>query len=171
MTINTSPAQFVADVVALADGELIGRTRLQKTLCLMELGGVGSGFSYSYHHYGPYSEEVSVAASDAAVLGLLREDLQRASWGGQYSVFRTDLAAAAVEGNEPVKALISKAKQADGIALELAATAAFLASRGSQQPWADVARLKPEKLSSIDKAKALYAELQAIDLPNRLPNI
>lgn len=171
MTTNRSPAQFVASVVALADGELIGRTRLQKTLCLMELGGVGRGFSYAYHHYGPYSDEVSVAASDAAVLGLLTEDSHRATWGGNYSVFRVGQGNIDFEANEAVRGLVSKAKAADGIALELAATAAFLASRGSQQPWADVARLKPEKSNSIESAKALYAELRAIDLPESLPAI
>ena len=171
MTTNKSPAQFVANVVALAEGELIGRTRLQKTLCLMELGGVGPGFSYSYHHYGPYSEEVSVAASDAAILGLLKEDSRRASWGGRYSVFRVDQSSVDLDENDPAKGLVSKAKSADGIALELAATAAFLASRGSQHPWADVARLKPEKSNSIENAKSLYEELRSIDLPKQLPAI
>lgn len=171
MTEAISPAQFVAHTIALADGELIGRTRLQKTLCLLELGGVGIGFSYSYHHYGPYSEQVSVAASDAGVLGLLTEDIQTAAWGGQYSVFRFNGDTPVADAQDPIKQLVMIAKDADGISLELAATAAFLASRGSESPWADVARLKPEKADSIEKSKALYGLIREANLPAELPAI
>jgi len=36
-----------------ADGELVGKVRLQKTVYLLDQIGMGSGFTYEYHHYGP----------------------------------------------------------------------------------------------------------------------
>ena len=43
---------------------LVGRTRFQKTAYFLEAAGVGYGFDFSYHYYGPYSEELAVAVSD-----------------------------------------------------------------------------------------------------------
>ena len=37
-------------IVAAADGELVGRTRLQKTAFLLELAGLGTGFEFKYKH-------------------------------------------------------------------------------------------------------------------------
>jgi uncharacterized protein len=53
----------VAQIISLAGGEIIGSTRLQKIGCLLDLVGAGVGFEFSYHIYGPYSEELNLAAS------------------------------------------------------------------------------------------------------------
>ena len=55
--------------------------------------------------------------------------------------------------------------------LELAATAAFLASEGERDPWHETARRKPEKAARLDDAKKLYQRLRAISLPVPLPEI
>ena len=41
-----------------------------------------TGFRFSYHRYGPYSEELSIAASDADALGYVEEREKHAAWGG-----------------------------------------------------------------------------------------
>lgn len=159
-------------IVSAADGEIVGRTRLQKTAFLLELAGLGSGFEFKYKHYGPFSEELASAVDLAPLLFDFREDQRRSGWGGTYSVF-TSNAAFEGDGGEPFKQLVSLAKRANPIELELAATAAFLASVGEDDPWAETERRKPEKVvgGKLDQAKALYARFKALQLPEALPDI
>ena len=64
----------VREIIADAGGSIAGRTRLQKSAYFLEVGGVGAGFDFSYHYYGPYSEELATAASDAKALKLINEE-------------------------------------------------------------------------------------------------
>lgn len=79
----------VAAVLAAAGGALIGRVRLQKAVYLMDRLGLESGFSFDYHHYGPFSRDLDNATADAKAFGLVEEDFERRqSDGATYSVFR-----------------------------------------------------------------------------------
>lgn len=160
----------VARIVSLAGGEIIGRTRLQKIGCLLDLVGAGSGFEFSYHIYGPYSEELSIAASDADALDMIKVDERVAAWGGRYSIYRTDKE---FQADTSVKSLAKRAAQADSVALELAVTAAFLAANGEDDAWDEVAERKSSKATDemMSKAKSLYAEFRKIDGAGRLPPI
>src|SRR5690349_2175915 len=77
----------VADIIRDAGGRIVGRTRLQKITYLLEVAGLGEGFSFEYRHYGPYSEDLASAARLAAILDYISEDEQPASWGGRYSIY------------------------------------------------------------------------------------
>ena len=161
----------VARIVSLAGGEIIGRTRLQKIGCLLDLVGADSGFEFSYHIYGPYSEELSIAATDADALDMITVDERTAAWGGRYSVYRTTLEFPSTDPS--IGNLARKGAQADSVALELAVTAAFLAANGHNDAWEEVAERKRIKATPemMTKAKALYKEFQKIDAPGRLPAI
>jgi hypothetical protein len=163
----------VAAIIRDAGGKIVGRTRLQKTGYLLELAGLGEGFSFEYRHYGPYSEELAAAARDANALGLISEEEHRTGWGGFYSVFTTTLAGPAKDVHPSRTTLVREAGSASAIELELAATAAFLADEGSRDPWGDTARFKPDKAhgEGLKNAKALYSRLQQIDTPRRLTRI
>lgn len=167
--MNRGTAKDVAAVISAA-GELVGRTRLQKTVSLLEMTDLGYGFDFDYYKFGPYSDELVVSLDRAVDLNYVREDERRANWGGRYSIFR------AMEmkptGNAARDALIAIAKDADAVALELAVTAAFLARQGVTAPWGEVAFRKPEKASYMDKAKELYGKLRQVEgVPNPLPAI
>lgn len=167
--MNRGTARDVAGVIAAA-GEVVGRTRLQKMVAILEIAGVGYGFPYDYYKFGPYSEELVESADRAVALGYVFEEERRAAWGGRYSIFRSS--APTSTGVPARDALISLAKGADAVALELAVTAAFLADTGSNDPWQEVERRKPEKVTSLRKAKDLYKEFRKIpDLPRPLPAI
>ncbi len=158
-------------IVKAAGGEIVGSTRLQKVGCLLEFAGAGVGFNYFYHLYGPYSEELSIAAADAHALEMISIEERPASWGGRYSIYRASTEAAAIDPS--VRTLAKKAAAADSIELELAVTAAFLARYGSKDAWNEVAARKlgkatPERLA---RAKALYSEFRNIRLPVELPPI
>jgi uncharacterized protein YwgA len=160
----------VARIVSLAGGEIIGRTRLQKIGCLLDMVGAGSGFEFSYHIYGPYSEELSIATSDADALDMISVDERVAAWGGRYSIYRTAMDFSA----DPfVKSLARRAAQADSVALELAVTAAFLAANGEDDAWDEVAERKSAKATSemMSNAKSLYADFRKIDVSGLLPSI
>jgi uncharacterized protein len=163
----------VASIIRDAGGRIVGRTRLQKIGYLLELAGLGEGFSFQYRHYGPYSEDLATAVQDAKALGLLSEEEHPASWGGLYSVFTTPSAPPAGDVAPSRIRLVRKAADASAIELELAATAAFLADADSRDPWGDTARFKPDKAQGgrLENAKTLYRELQQIDTPKPLPQI
>ena len=164
--------QMASDIIRDAGGEIVGRTRLQKTTCLLELAGFGDGFEFSYRYYGPFSEALASAARDASALGILDEVEYETGWGGWYSIYLA-------EGHSQHKlsaerAPLAKASaNADAVELELAVTAAFLAARGESDPWTLTEKLKPAKAASgrLDKAKQLYETLRLIPVPKELPAI
>lgn len=162
----------VAALVEAAGGRIVGRTRLQKTACLLELVGLGLGFQFAYHLHGPYSEDLSIAASDADALGLVAEEARQATWGGWYSTFTTKLETKS-DISESARRLASIAADADSIELELAVTAAFLAKKGFDNPWGEVAKRKSNKATPerTERAKALYQSLLRVNVPSPLPTV
>lgn len=160
----------VVQIVSDAGGRVVGRTKLQKMAYLLEATGLGDGFSFEYRHYGPYSEELSSAARSAKLLGVLKEDEHATTWGGFYSIYSVSVGT----NGDTARAQVAKiAAGADAIELELAATAAFLASEGNTDPWGETAKRKPEKASPtrLDGARNLYRLLQQVGTPRRLPAI
>lgn len=173
MTMRTGgDMEELVRIVSAADGELVGRTRLQKTAFLLELAGLGSGYQFNYKHYGPFSEELASAVDLAPLLYDFHEEQRRSGWGGTYSVFTVG---AHYEGEEknPYRQLVLIAKRANPIELELAATAAYLASIGDEDPWGETERRKPEKVvgGKLELAKALYGRFKSLQLPESLPDI
>jgi uncharacterized protein len=160
-------AEKVVSVIRAAGGSFTGRTRLQKTIFLLELAGFMDGFDFEYRHYGPYSEELSQATLFARMSGALEEEERRATWGGTYSIFR-------VEGPAPkitsmMQSMIDISTSSNPIALELAATAAYLAGEGCENPWEETLKRKTDKANYIDAAKQVYLKLANIETPTRLP--
>jgi uncharacterized protein YwgA len=160
----------VVQIVSDSGGRVVGRTKLQKIAYLLEAAGLGEGFSFEYRHYGPYSEDLTSAARSAKLLGVLREEERATTWGGFYSIYTTSVDAR----SESARTQLAKiAVDADPIELELAATAAFLASEGNDDPWGETAKRKPEKASPsrLSCAKSLYRQLQGVRTPRPLPAI
>ena len=101
---------------------------------------------------------------------MLREEEYATTWGGFYSIYSVSSGTS----GESTRTQVAKiAADADAIELELAATAAFLASEGNADPWGETAKRKPEKASPtrLDGAKNLYRLLQQVKTPKRLPAI
>jgi uncharacterized protein YwgA len=163
-------AVAAAKLVGDAGGEVVGKTRIQKAAYFLEKMGLGHGFDFYYKHYGPYSDELSNALHYARELGLTVEENKRAAWGGLYTIFR-NAEEIAVSDNDVRKRVLGIARQANPVALELAATALFLKCEGEDSPWAEVRNLKPTKASrdNVTLAKKLYEEFQAIPTPQTLP--
>ena len=165
-------ATRIAAVVRDAGGQVVGRTKLQKLTYFLVASGLEQDIPFLYKHYGPYSELVAVAAREAHLLGLLLEREDLAAWGGTYSIFTAD----GQPGSDVPAARLQLARiaaGADAVELELAATALFLAREGIADVWQETERRKPEKATNgrLDKARALYLRLSAIETPDQLPQL
>lgn len=159
----------VARLVQDAGGTVVGKTRLQKIAYLLEIAGLGAGYQFSYHYYGPYSSDLDSDANIAWAFDLIHREDRSSNWGGSYSVFTTDSVNAADNAR---RQLAQMAVNVDAVILELAATAAFL-STTHPDPWVETGNRKPDKATGdrISKAKSFLRELRKIETPNPLPNI
>lgn len=135
--------QLIPGIVALAGGEITGRVRLQKIIYLLDRKGLGSGASFSYHHYGPFSRTVDEAIVSAkASEGLCEKTRHRASDGAPFSIFvvSPDLEAFSPEhlGNlrsQDVKNLLANMNSVSSTVIELAATIDWLRDREGLSDW------------------------------------
>jgi uncharacterized protein YwgA len=159
----------VARLVEDAGGTVVGKTRLQKIAYLLEITGLGAGYQFSYHYYGPYSSDLDSDANIAWAFDLVHREDRNSNWGGSYSVFSTDTSFAADNARRQVAQM---AVNVDAVVLELAATAAFLSSTHTN-PWAETSNRKPDKATAerISKAKSFLMDLKKINTPRPMPNI
>jgi uncharacterized protein YwgA len=159
--------RLVAEVVAAAGGQIVGRVRLQKIFYLLDRIGLGSGFDYEYHHYGPYSSELAEAVEDATAFGHIGERICRRSYDGvPYSIFenprvRSESHLGALDQSYAANAL--KRMQAEpATVLELAATIDWLASQEQISDWrSELVRRKGAKAerSRVERAERLLHDL------------
>lgn len=152
--------EAVTALVVLNGGKIVGRTRLQKSVYLLESCGVDLGFEFDYHHYGPYSEELSIASSDAVTLGLMNIEWKSA-YGNEYAIY-TASANPDRKIEERASGVLSVLAKYDAVTLELAATADFLLKNGfPSNAWEETARRKASKITParLENSKALLREL------------
>jgi hypothetical protein len=160
----------IAEIIRDSGGCIVGRTRLQKIAYLLSVAGLESGFSFAYKHFGPYSEDLAVAARDEQLLGYFEEQEHVASWGGNYSIYT--LTSQIPTAPSSARTMFSAiAVGANAIELELAATAVFLAENGYKKPWEETERRKPEKSENgrLEGAKLLLSRLRGVKTPKPLP--
>jgi hypothetical protein len=174
---SRNPHLVAARIVQDANGEVVGRTRIQKITYLAQLAGFPKEFEFEYRHYGPFSEDLATGLEIAAALGPLAEEERPSDWGGTYSIYR--LRSSAPPADPARAAFLVKAKGIGAIELELAATAAFLfaeegVGKGDQRnPWHETRARKPQKSADgrLERAAAAYAELRRLPTPAPLPEL
>lgn len=157
----------VAAVLEAAGGELTGRVRLQKSIYLMDQLGLESGFTFHYHHYGPFSRDLDNAIADAKAFDLVEEAFaERQSDGARYSIFRLKGPAkrgalGRLDANRAGK--LARLFAATNVTvLELAATVDWLWRFEKFQDWRhEITKRKGVKVQGgrLEKAVALLDEL------------
>jgi uncharacterized protein YwgA len=155
----------VKAILDCSGGTLVGRTRFQKSAYFLEAAGVGYGFDFSYHYYGPYSEELAVAVTDAEALGLIHTDWDTSQAGFTYAIYHAVPPKKPEESdlNHRRKEILAILDGYDAISLELAATAHYLTHNGyAHDPWEETRRRKTVKATTerVAKAQRLLAELR-----------
>jgi uncharacterized protein YwgA len=156
--------KIVADVVALNGGELVGRTRLQKTIYLLEQLGMKSGAKFVYHHYGPFSADVVTAWEFSELLHDFRTSKRQGNHG-MYTIFEsreTPQERVGALGVETVRSVLEKLRGVSDFVLELAATIVFLRRNGyPDSAEQEVTVRKPLKATPerLARARRLIGEL------------
>jgi uncharacterized protein YwgA len=134
---------LAAAIAAHPDRTVIGRTRLQKEILLLQHLGFPSDFLYMIHFYGPYSEGLNAEVRLLESLGLVREEPRQSQNGDPYYVLRASQDAVMPEITR-FQPFIDRMQQAEIIVLELAATYDAFRSMGSDHHEA-LERLRRKK--------------------------
>ena len=161
----TDDVKNIAKVLLLNGRQLIGKTRLQKTVYFLEAMEAGFGFDFDYYHYGPYSEELSIASDDAVALGAIEIEWKASQRLQAYAVFRTELDCPGEALDAKRKAILEVLDRYDSVSLELAATADFLKRTGEyEDSWIETRNRKTTKATAerMERAKKLLRDLEAI---------
>ena len=162
--MNVDP-QAIADLVHLNGGRIVGKTRLQKTFYFLEVFDLGLGLDFQYYHYGPYSEDLSLAVDDAVALDVISIDWKAGS-NAPYAVFSvTSENISSSSSDEGRRKVLSVLEKYDSISLELAATADFLSKVGYESdPWSETRIRKSTKATDekVEKAKHLLSDLKEL---------
>ena len=127
---NKSEADKAADIIRDAGGKVVGKTRLQKMAYLLEMSGLGCGFSFEYRHYGPFSEELANAVVIAQIADLITEEEHTAWWGGSYSIFKAVPVPANSDIKPARKRILELGMEANPISLETRGNSGISGGRG-----------------------------------------
>jgi len=111
-----------AVIAAHPNQEIVGRTRLQKTICLLQRLGLPTDYLYTIHFYGPYSEDLHSELRLLKNLDMVTEEETSLTGreGVQYTIKATELAQPKLVGKfQPQIDIMAKTET---VVLELAAT-------------------------------------------------
>ena len=147
-------------VIALNGGKIVGKTRLQKTVFLIQKLLNREVFEFDYHYFGPFSEELAEFVDFAEARGRLAEEEKIGFYRMPYTVYSTDESAPKKVFNvdaAKVKAWLDKLESIDAISLELAATRVYLAIDAGEDESNLDARLKQLKPQKATEARLLQS--------------
>ena len=157
---------LAAVIAAHPEHKLVGRTRLQKTVKLLQRLGAPLDYDYMLFFYGPYSEGVQADIRLLENFGLVTEEECTARDGQPYYTFTAHDDAVALAKSEeftPCADAIVRMSAAEPVVLELAATYDTFREMGSDHEKA-LKRLRRKKgrkceQGGEEKALALLREL------------
>ena len=135
---------LAAVVAAHDDRRVVGRTRLQKTMKLLQRLGMPTDYLYTMFFYGPYSEGLFRDIGRCGALGLLTEVEHPGPEGATPTFVLRATAEADMEEVAPWREAIGTMQGSDLVVLELAATYDAFREMGSHHAEA-VTRLKHKK--------------------------
>jgi uncharacterized protein len=142
-----------------------------KVVYLLDQIGLNSGFSYEYHHYGPYSEALAEQVEDDIVFGNLKaERRRRQSDGVPHVVYRADGPGTGDPVGEhmplnDIRNALAEMQQRSATVLELASTIHWLAVAEGLSDWPrELVRRKGAKTQNGRSQEALNL-LRALGLP------
>jgi uncharacterized protein YwgA len=116
---------LTAIIAAHPENKVHGRTRLQKTVKLLQRLGMPTDFGYKLHYYGPYSEDLQAEIGLLENLGFIRESEHQSSTGGPSYTLEADKCSVSFTTNAEFKRylnFITVMSNEETVILELAAT-------------------------------------------------
>ncbi|PWB83480.1 MAG: hypothetical protein C3F11_06410 [Methylocystaceae bacterium] len=161
----------VPSLIVAAGGELVGKIRLQKVVYLLDQMGLSSGFSYEYHHYGPYSEDLADKVEDEVVFRRIEAAQgRRLSDGVPYVIYRANAPGSGERLDSHMTAgmvrdALQEMQRRSATVLELAATMHWLAVTEGFADWStELVRRKGAKTLNGRKEEA-FELLGTLGLP------
>jgi len=159
--------RWLAGVIAAhKDRRVVGRTRLQKTVKLLQRKGLPTDFRYTIFFYGPYSEGLHSEIGLLDRFGLVSEEAKTAQDGTTYYILSATPEADLLE-LEPFRNHIAEMEKADPVVLELAATYDAFREMGLNHEKAleRLRRKKGNKCANGNEEAALEL-LRKLELPS-----
>jgi uncharacterized protein YwgA len=149
-------------IAAHKDRKVVGRTRLQKEIKLLQRLGFPTEYSYTLFFYGPYSEALHAEVRFLQAFGLVTEEEKSSKQGDTYFVLTASREAVMAE-TSAFQRPIDLMQNADAVVVELAATYDMFRTMKSNHEDA-MMRLRRKKGSKCDndndkKALELLREL------------
>jgi uncharacterized protein YwgA len=165
--VKTGNFWWLAGVIAEHEGRRVaGRTRLQKTVKLLQRVGLPTDYLFTIFFYGPYSAGVLSDVRLLERLGLVTETAQPAADGVTPSFLLQASEEAKLEGMARFRPALEKMQEADLGVLELAATydAFRETGAGHEEALRRLRHKKGAKCSGGREARALGL-LRQLGLP------
>ena len=155
--------RMLAGVIAAhPDRKVVGRTRLQKEVKLLQSLGFPTDYSYTIHFYGPYSEGLYSDIGLLEAMGLVTEEEHLSKDGTPYYVITAEPEVDQADVEDYQEAIDTMAKT-DSVVLELAATYDAFRDTGDSHDEA-LKRLRRRKGSKCDDGR----EQEALELLKEL---
>lgn len=155
---------LAAVIAAHPNRTVSGRTRLQKTIMLLQEKGLPTDYDYMLYFYGPYSEALHVETGMLVSKNVIEESTSLTSAGNTiYNITATNNTALDdIKRNFGV--YIEQLCQHETVVLELAATYIGFLKLGmnESEAWRAVKKKKGDRCSEKNKknAKSLLQELE-----------
>jgi len=165
--MKTEKFRYLAGVIAAHRGrKVVGRTRLQKTVKLLQRIGLPTDYHYVSFFYGPYSEGLKSDLGLLEVLDLVEEEEHQSGNGMSYFTISAK-PEADLPQLESFLPQIGLMEATEAVPLELAATYDSFREQGSahQEALNRLIRKKPEKCEPKNLEQAMSL-LGALGLPN-----
>jgi uncharacterized protein YwgA len=157
---------LAAAIAAHKDRKVVGRTRLQKEIKLLQRLGYPTEYSYTLFFYGPYSEGLHAEVRFLQAFGLVTEE-ERSSHQGEIYFILTASPDAVMPETAPYQRFIDLLQDADAVVLELAATYDMFRTMKSDHEDA-MMRLRRKKGAKCDNGndKKALELLRELGLPS-----
>lgn len=150
---------LAAIIAAHPDHRVVGRTRLQKTVKLLQSLGAPVDYDYMIHFYGPYSEGVQADIGLLENLGMVTETVKLSQEGTPYAILTAAADArplASAPELKPFLPAINTMSDTDAVVLELAATYDAFRKTGDDHKTA-LERLRRKKGTKCDSGREVKA--------------
>ncbi len=147
-------------IAAHPNGRVVGRTRLQKEVKLLQSLDFPTDYAYMIHFYGPYSEGLNSDIGLLEGMGFVTEQERVSQEGNPYYIINACEGTPSADVSE-FKEIISLMTNAESVVLELAAT--YDAFRDTDADHEDaLRRVRRKKRSKCDGGN-LEAALKLLD--------
>ena len=153
----TPSYMWIAGVIAAhSNGQLFGRTRLQKTIKLLQRIGLPTDYDFPVYFHGPHSENLQADIKLLEQLGLVTEMSRATAEGNRHCVFQA-ISSAELPDTHLFRNAIECLQRADVLTLEMAATYTSLRELGigADKALEKVRQKKGSKCSADVQAAAL----------------